>query len=207
MDGAPNFEKRAKLGKNERVISAVIAIIPSIIASILTALVTLKGASKEVVAINRKLEESHKKANAIEDDLAGVPIGGVIAWWGDWGDSRKRPKGFELCDGTTVTTPGSSIIGQEKPKLIGRFIKGAGPQNFNVAANKIMDGIDVLRGVRTEGTSLTVSQLPGHSHGSITSENGSHGIQPLVQLQMMMVADLTHTSLWVTQMLAGHGST
>jgi len=152
----------------------LITIIPAVLTSSVTAIATLKGASGEVAEINKKLEQTSAKADALESDGARVPIGGVVSWWGDWSDANSRPPGYELCDGTSVATARSPIIGREKPKLTGRFIKGASASNANVVASKVSGGVEIVRGLRTELTSITISQMPRHSHGGKTANDGEH---------------------------------
>lgn len=55
------------------------------------------------------------------------PIGSVIDWW----QPQKTnilpiPFGYEVCDGTNITTPGSLLYGQIKPDLRNLFIMGIG---------------------------------------------------------------------------------
>ena len=77
-----------------------------------------------------------------------LPVGSVIPFWGS---SSAVPTGYELCDGELVVTPGSPIHNTRKPKLFGRFIRGAsGP----VASTE-----DLRSGGATEAT-LTPDHLP-----------------------------------------------
>jgi hypothetical protein len=78
-----------------------------------------------------------------------VPIGSIVAFSGP---KDKIPKNYELCDGELVVTPGSILHGQRKPKLFGTFLRGAPA------------GATELKGGGSESVTLTVDQLPAHSH-------------------------------------------
>lgn len=79
---------------------------------------------------------------------AAVPIGGIIMWSGS---IDSIPPGWALCDGRNGT-----------PDLRDKFIVGAG-LNYQVGE----------QGGAAQVT-LTVEQLPPHSHQGTTSEAGAH---------------------------------
>lgn len=55
------------------------------------------------------------------------PIGAIIDWWQPQKiDFLPLPFGYEVCDGTNITTPGSLLYGQIKPDLRHLFIMGIG---------------------------------------------------------------------------------
>lgn len=106
--------------------------------------------------------------------IHAVPIGGVVAWWGNWSAETNRPTGYELCDGSPVYTQTSPILGQKKPNLQGKFIRGAEPSNVNVVASQKEGGTDKLTTLRTNGSALTADQMPRHGHGGSTRKDGLH---------------------------------
>ena len=71
--------------------------------------------------------------------LGAVPVGTIILWYGDAGDV---PDGWAVCDG-----------GNGTPDMRGRFPVGAG--------NRYSPGDTG----GAESVTLTVDQMPGHSHG------------------------------------------
>lgn len=87
-----------------------------------------------------------------------IPVGGIIMWSGS-----SVPAGWALCNGSQGT-----------PDLRGRFVLGSG-QAGGLSNRRIGD-----RG-GTETETLTVSQIPAHSHGASTSIGSggahSHGYQ------------------------------
>jgi hypothetical protein len=54
--------------------------------------------------------------------LSALPIGSVIAFWGQRADLRAN---YELCDGEEVTTSDSPVLKQHKPDLRDSFVKGS----------------------------------------------------------------------------------
>jgi len=91
-----------------------------------------------------------------------VPVGGVIMWWGKIQDI---PNNFEVCDGTAPATPGSTL-GGTKPDLRDRFVKGA------------LAGVTDVRTAVVGGRntySLTVDQLPLHTHSLVGLSTGNAG--------------------------------
>jgi len=91
-----------------------------------------------------------------------IPVGSVIAFWG----SRQRindMKRYELCDGEEVSTNGP-LKGTIKPDLRARFIRGV-PEDGEVDINSpTIGGNDFSEQVTTSGTSLTIDQMPRHTH-------------------------------------------
>ena len=84
------------------------------------------------------------------------PVGTVLMWWGQVADI---PRGFELCDGGFVATPGAVLTGI-KPDLRDRFPKGAVPSALQVT--------DLVLGGQ--------NNLPSHQHGvpGLVLGDGSH---------------------------------
>jgi microcystin-dependent protein len=88
-----------------------------------------------------------------------VPLGGIIMWSGS---TSTIPSGWALCDGTTSN-------GRQTPDLRGRFIVGAG-QGTGLSNRNVGDTGG------TETSTLTVNQIPAHTHSVIgnTQNAGSH---------------------------------
>lgn len=105
-------------------------------------------------------------------DSFGMPKGAIIMWYGN-----TLPSGWALCDGTVQN-------GVQTPDLRNKFIYGATTLSDNGvtggSANKATDigGAHTHGGV-TGGHSLTIAQLPPHSHSldSVVGivENGGVG--------------------------------
>lgn len=107
-----------------------------------------------------------------------VPVGGVIAWWGDLGSI---PDNFELCDGNPPTTPGA-VFSAAKPDLRSRFIRGA---RTAVGAT---GGRDTIESATTDPHTLTLEEMPAHDHvpDSLPSDPPSWTVFD----RLMMVNDL-----------------
>jgi len=77
-----------------------------------------------------------------------IPVGGIIMWSGS---IASIPTGWALCDGNNGT-----------PNLTDRFVVGAG-SNYSVSATGGNNSV-----------TLTVNEMPAHSHTGSTSGAGSH---------------------------------
>lgn len=155
-------------------LSSVIAIVPATLTAIATTIATVKGTKNEVQKASQRAEKLTDQLEDVSEQLRGVPVGTVIAWWGNWSVPRDRPNGFELCDGSNVATTGSHISGQRKPDLRNRFIKGATENNWDVVQSNRTGGTPRHQGLRVEGVQLTVPQMPPHAHGVKTSGDAAH---------------------------------
>ena len=90
-------------------------------------------------------------------NVAGpVPKGGIIMWSG-----TTIPTGWGLCDGTSG-----------KPDLRERFIVGAGGDNTGVTGGSYT--VNTSGGNANKDITLTVAQMPAHSHTGFTNSAGSH---------------------------------
>ncbi len=97
-----------------------------------------------------------------------IPVGGVVAWWGD---VAVIPANFELCDGGPPTTPGA-LLASNKPDLQNRFIRGA---TSEVGAT---GGIDVIESGSTDPHQLTIAEMPSHAHSwryGLDSDDSGYG--------------------------------
>lgn len=89
------------------------------------------------------------------DPSAGLPVGGVVMWWGGLAEI---PEGFEICDGTLPTTPGALLTGP-KPDLRDRMPFGVG--GTVAPALGVTGGSNATVGA---AVTLTVDQMPSHTH-------------------------------------------
>ncbi len=105
----------------------------------------------EMAAVRAEMAAEDAAVSAI-----AVPVGGVIAWWGELGSI---PENFELCDGNPPTTPGAVLTGN-KPDLRERFVRGA-----NLAVGTT-GGEDTIEDATTAPHQLTVEEMPSHNHVS-----------------------------------------
>lgn len=90
-----------------------------------------------------------------------VPVGSVVTWWGN---SANVPLGWKLCDGSVVNDSSSSLNGLTSPDLRNRFVRGA---VGDLRTTSVAGGADTV--------SLSVAQLPPHSHG-VTDPGHAHSI-------------------------------
>jgi microcystin-dependent protein len=100
-----------------------------------------------------------------------VPVGGVIMWWGT---VASIPENFELCDGSSPITPAAALTGL-KPDLRDRFPKGALPDTTDDRSNSVTGGSHTIPERLTGETTLTISQIPSHTHG-VNDPGHSHSV-------------------------------
>jgi microcystin-dependent protein len=86
----------------------------------------------------------------------GFPKGMIVIWYGEL---AQIPRGWALCNGENNT-----------PDLRGRFVMGVNPNdrrntNFTARENKTIGG--------TETHTLTIAQMPSHSHTITEPDNYS----------------------------------
>ena len=95
-----------------------------------------------------------------------VPIGGVISWMNPNPAviNPPPPPGFEYCDGTTVTTVGSPMLGRTKPSMM--ITPSGGTKCFARGAD-----ITVAYG---DGVDSVVGGSDSHGHTGTTSSDGAH---------------------------------
>lgn len=82
------------------------------------------------------------------EGAAVAPVGTILMW-----TKSSLPDGWALCDGTTVN-------GIQTPDLRGRFVVGAGASGYDLGSIGGQDGV-----------TLTVDQIPSHSHSYEVSSN------------------------------------
>lgn len=99
--------------------------------------------------INITLDKTDVKNSLYaNNEFISVPIGTIVAFAGRW-----IPEGWELCDGRPITDrypQARTIIGDRKPDLINRFIRGTDSLPFK---NGGSDGVE-----------LVAENLPSHNH-------------------------------------------
>jgi len=100
----------------------------------------------------------------------GVPIGAVLAWWGD---SSNVPQGWVVCDGGTVNDAGSPLNGLAVPDLTDRFIRGAIGNVRGQTPTGGADSLDLAHGHIVNAHAHTVQS---HTHGISADGNHSHGM-------------------------------
>ena len=100
---------------------------------------------------------------------------GMVVMWS--GIIEQIPTGWQLCDGNGVTSTGQPV-----PDLLDRFIMGAGG-NYNIddtgGNTEVITSEDGEHGhnITVNGTTLTVEQIPAHSHRIYTdAPNWNHGV-------------------------------
>jgi hypothetical protein len=96
-----------------------------------------------------------ERANSATDSL---PVGSVIMWWGNLSDI---PRNWELCDGGAPTTPGAAFS-ENKPDLRDRFLRGS--SNTDLLLSDLTTGGNDSISINTGDRTLTVDQMPSHTH-------------------------------------------
>lgn len=100
----------------------------------------------------------------------GVPIGGIIPWMSPTVGSPQPtpPTGFEYCDGTAVSTIGSTMLGLTKPSLMRTVAAPAAAQRVIRGANTTVPygGATAFAAGGADSHSHTVGVYPagGHNH-------------------------------------------
>lgn len=97
-----------------------------------------------------------------------VPIGGIIAWMSPSAGAPEPtpPTGFEYCDGTAVSTVGSTLFGLNKPELMRTVAAPAAQQRFPRGA----DTTSTYGGA----TAFVTGGNDVHNHTGGTDSQGSH---------------------------------
>ncbi|WP_294298156.1 hypothetical protein [uncultured Chryseobacterium sp.] len=103
--------------------------------------------NKELIRITAEKTEIKNRLYA-NNEYVSVPIGTVVAFAGRW-----IPEGWEVCDGGEIDWGNSDaikIIGQRKPNLIDKFIRGTdSPSRDERGADEV---------------ALVAENLPWHNH-------------------------------------------
>jgi len=120
-----------------------------------------------------------------------TPIGGIIMWQNPSAAAPNPtpPTGFEYCDGTAVTTVGSTMLGQNKPNLM--LTSGGGAKGFPRGADVTVNygsGTALVSGGADTHTHSTDSpgdhahtmsshthQMAAHTHGTNSAGSHDHG--------------------------------
>jgi hypothetical protein len=99
-----------------------------------------------------------------------IPLGGVIAWWGN---AANVPSGWKLCDGSVISGGHASLNGQSAPNLVGRVIRGA---SGNVFPNAPTGGADSVNLAHTHSIIQDLGEwrfsATHHNHGGGALESG-----------------------------------
>ena len=109
-----------------------------------------------------------RATTAVDPTTYNVPCGTVIWWYPPNKDTIVPPTGWDIADGRKVRL---ACTGEEitTPNLIGVGVIGA---RANAAGDKV--GEDIIEiAQRTDGTVLTTSQIPGHTHALTYAGTGS----------------------------------
>ena len=115
--------------------------------------------------------------------LAAVPVG-IVAKWS--GSITSIPAPWQLCDGTNGTED-----------LRDKFIVGAG-NTYAVGAT----GGAAVSTITVGGTTLSLAQIPGHSHG-VTDPTHSHGVTDPTHSHGVNDPQHQHTETLVTSAAGG----
>ncbi len=112
------------------------------------------------VFVTGKVQELDDATNTYYDL---IPVGIITAWFGY---TTNIPKGWAVCDGGTYANTngiGNTIV----PNLSGRFIVSVGNNGSNTYTAHDTGGEDLV--------SLTINEIPSHSHNTRTTGAHSHG--------------------------------
>jgi microcystin-dependent protein len=133
-----------------------------------------EGVSAQLILPRQKLESVPYAMNSI-NAVNGVPVGSIMAYWGD-----VAPNGWLLCDGralldsslsdpiynelkTHVTAQGLSSI----PDMRGRV--AIGKETMRSTANRVTSANIILGTVGgSDAHALSISEMPSHNHGGVT---------------------------------------
>jgi len=106
--------------------------------------------------------------------IGSVPVGGCIQWRNPAATSVNPtpPTGYEYCDGTVVTTVGSTMLGATKPDVMvtpsggnQRFVRGADvTATYGEGTALVTGGSDTGAGGSTGPGSAHSHTLGGHTH-------------------------------------------
>ncbi len=115
-------------------------------------------------------------ANAVIADIAeiyaggpGVPVGGVILWWSD----NTIPLNYKACDGSVVSDVVSPLNGLSVPDMTDRFARGVANANLRT----------VPQSGGEDSHTLTIAEMPTHSHLTPTTTNLGGGIYEVASQQ------------------------
>jgi len=131
-----------------------------------------------------------------------VPIGTILVWWGRAVD---LPEGYEVCDGTPISTLGAVLRGR-KPDLRNRFVRGTEDHRSFVPMAFAGGGLErvenetamVQLSISDHTFTLAANQLPNHNHivprmphRIVTADTGN-GMGPLVNNPPALAASIAH---------------
>ncbi len=119
-----------------------------------------------IVGIVLLLSAQKDPAQRPAETAAQVPVGAIIMWWGRAVDI---PEGFEVCDGTNISTRDAILRGR-KPDLRNKFARGAldyrgfVPQAFAGGGEDVHASQTVPVSIADHTDRLTKEQIPDHVH-------------------------------------------
>lgn len=112
-------------------------------------------------------------ATALDTGGVGVPVGAIIPWYAP-SDSFALPTGFQVCDGSKIES--GIYAGYDTPNLVNKFLMGTthsaigtisgGSNTHNLAHSHAVDIAHSHPAHKhtTSAVSLTVDQMPSHTH-------------------------------------------
>ena len=116
---------------------------------------------QERLEVNGKIKTTDLQASgtvqAQKIEGEGAFVTGMIIMWS--GDVNQIPIGWALCDGKTIN-------GQKTPDLRGRFVVGYKDDDLSYGTLGKTGGANTV--------SLSINEMPSHSHIGSTSEAGNH---------------------------------
>jgi hypothetical protein len=114
-----------------------------------------KKRDEMIAAVQRAGEASRRTV------IDQVPVGGVIAFWGD---KSEIPPNYKICDSAMITDPDSKLSRFRTPDLRDRFIKGAPDSVIDVKDANKSGGVNEWPDRHTEMFTLTENEVPSHDH-------------------------------------------
>ena len=110
--------------------------------------------------------------SVVEGGSGSMPVGGIMPWWPPT-PGAQPPPGFEYCDGTAVTTPGSAYLGINKPNLMNPSRMPRGLSASLLASHGGASGFPT-GGADSVGNHS--HSMGSHTHGILVDGNHSHQV-------------------------------
>lgn len=110
-------------------------------------------------------------AGSVVDGGSGsLPVGGIMPWWPPT-PGAPPPAGFEYCDGTPVSTPGSAYLGINKPNLMN---PSRMPRGIHVSQVASHGGASGFPSGGTDSIPQHAHSLGSHTHAIPFEGNHTH---------------------------------